>query len=195
MERLGNRTRTSAVAVWMVLALFHDASAESVYKCRDARGATAYQDHACSDPSRQTQVQIAAAPSLAVAPSVHADPHKAGGASTSRRAGASASANVSSHGRSRAHESVSFECRAANGEVFYRHSSCPKSIRTQDIARGERGGKRLSGGGRSEVSAVPLTRAEACRRLAASGGRAGHDRDDQVSTYERNAGRDPCRRS
>jgi len=35
-----------------------------------------------------------------------------------------------------------------------------------------------------------------CRRLARAGsiGRAGHERDEIVSTYDRNLGRDPCRR-
>ena len=44
-------------------------------------------------------------------------------------------------------------------------------------------------------TSAPLPRGEACRRMAAAGsiGRAGHARDESVSTYDRNLGRDPCR--
>jgi hypothetical protein len=45
------------------------------------------------------------------------------------------------------------------------------------------------------VTAIALPRDEACRRMAAAGsiGRAGREHDERVSTYDRNAGRDPCR--
>jgi hypothetical protein len=196
MERSGNGKGVCAAGVLMLFALVHAVYAESIYKCRDARGATAYQDHACSDAAQQTQIEIAKAPPQTESPVVAAprqgEARHGNRPSSSHRERSTAS---SRSGRSREHEAPSYECRASNGEVFYRHSSCPKSISTQDIARGEVRGKRSSGVGRAEVSAVPLARSEACKRLAASGGRAGHERDEQVSTYERNAGRDPCRRS
>ncbi|MEO7431434.1 MAG: DUF4124 domain-containing protein [Dokdonella sp.] len=191
MGRTDRHLRTGAICFIMVFALIHAAFAQSIYKCRDARGGTAYQDHVCSDPSGQTHIEIAPSPSSAVAATREVVAYTSPGDSTMQRA----HARASSRARPRGHEALSYECRAANGEVFYRHSSCPKSISTQDIARAQSRGKRSAGDGRAEVSAVPLSRAEACRRLAASGGRAGHARDEQVSTYERNAGRDPCRRS
>jgi hypothetical protein len=45
------------------------------------------------------------------------------------------------------------------------------------------------------VRSQALPRGEVCRRIAAAGsiGRAGHARDESVSTYDRNLGRDPCR--
>jgi hypothetical protein len=45
------------------------------------------------------------------------------------------------------------------------------------------------------VTSEAMPRSEACRRIAAAGsiGRAGHERDQSVSTYDRNLGRDPCR--
>jgi hypothetical protein len=196
MKRSGEEKGIRVVAVLALLALGPGAFAESVYKCRDARGAIAYQDHACSEGARQTQIEVAnTTPSPPVASTTVASERGEARSDRSSSSHRERSTGSSRGGHSRDHEPVSYECRAANGEVFYRHSSCPKSIGTQDIARGPARGKRSPGGGRADVSAVPLSRSEACRRLAASGGRAGHDRDDQVSTYERNAGRDPCRHS
>jgi len=196
MKRSGKGRSIRAAGVLISLALAQTAFAESVYKCRDVRGAIAYQDHACGDGARQTRIEVASAPPPppATAAAAASDRGEVRGHRTSyshREASAASSRVV--HSRDR--EAGSYECRAANGEVFYRHSSCPKSISTQDIARGGARGKRSRDLARSEVSAVPLSRSEACRRLAAAGGRAGRDRDEQVSTYDRNAGRDPCRRS
>jgi hypothetical protein len=88
---------------------------------------------------------------------------------------------------------VSYECRASNGDVFYRHSGCPKSIKATGPVQARSNGKK-QGADAVAVSAVSMPRSEACRRQAASGlGRAGHEHDDQISTYDRNAGRDPCR--
>jgi len=40
-----------------------------------------------------------------------------------------------------------------------------------------------------------VPRDEACQRIHSAGaiGRAGHQHDEDVSTYDRNLGRDPCR--
>lgn len=186
--RLSGRYRAGATLALLLLLLLaaHRADAESVYKCRDASGRLAYQDHACANAQQETRVDIAPAPPVSASPeygvarSVRMPPPRASTRKASRRGGAGT------------REVVSFECRASNGEVFYRHSGCPKSIRTGAAALG-RGSKQ--GTAPVAVSAAPLPRSEACRRLAAGGfGRAGHERDEQVSTYDRNAGRDPCRR-
>jgi hypothetical protein len=105
----------------------------------------------------------------------------------------------------RSHEgAVSYECRTGDGEVFYKHSGCPKSIRVAAAhERGRHGaagrGARARGSGMRSmaVSARPLARSEVCKRLAGAGsiGRAGREHDDIVSTYDRNVGRDPCRHS
>ncbi|RYD14485.1 MAG: hypothetical protein EOP90_12635 [Lysobacteraceae bacterium] len=86
----------------------------------------------------------------------------------------------------------SFECRATNGEVFYRHARCPGSIPAGASARRPSRGAAGSVG----VRATPVPRREACRRIEAGArsGRAGRERDETVTTYERNLGRDPCRR-
>ena len=105
-----------------------------------------------------------------------------------------AHASASTHTIRERREIVSYECRAANGEVFYRHGSCPHQITADGAGTASR---KRSGGGSSSVSvtAEALPRGEVCRRMAAAGsiGRAGHERDENVSTYDRNLGRDPCR--
>ena len=160
------------------------AHAESVYKCRGADGRIAFQDHACAAGAAESQVEIAPPPPVAPSPD-----YGRGADAPRRSAHAAASPHASTRER---REAVSYECRAANGERFYRHGTCPAHI-TTDAGSGKRGR-----GGASATVAVTseaLPRGEACRRMAAAGsiGRAGHARDESVSTYDRNLGRDPCR--
>lgn len=159
------------------------AQAGSVYKCTDVDRQVAYQDHPCSGAQQRTAVELAPAPPPAPSPDY---------AVASSRTSAFVRGPRHSPRASAREEPRSYECRAANGEVFYRHSGCPKSITDSSAGRRRRGAGSSSVG----VSAVPLTRSDACKRLAAAGsvGRDGRERDERVSTYERNAGRDPCRR-
>lgn len=191
-DRRGLPGLCAALALLLMLAAAHCANAESVYKCRDARGHVAYQDHVCANAQQETQIEIAKAP-----PSAHSPEY--GVASPARPISKTDAMHASSRrgrGRGNVHEVMSYECRASNGDVFYRHSGCPKSIKALNIARASGRGK-PQGAASVSVSATTLSRSEACRRLAAGGaiGRAGHEHDEQVSTYDRNAGHDPCRRS
>lgn len=157
--------------------------AESVFVCRSLDGTRSYQDHACARRLQQSQLEIAAAPPPAASPDYALPSARI---STQRRRTAPPAARV--------HEAASYECRADNGEVFYRHSTCPRSIRidaAQTAGTTRRGGKAAM----ASVTGAVVQRNDACKRIRASGfsGRAGHERDDRVSTYERNSGRDPCR--
>lgn len=167
---------------WLLLAAA-SAQAGSVYRCRGTDGRVAYQDRPCTGAQQQTRIELATPPAPAASPDY--------GVTAAARP-KSSSRGLRASGRAGARgESSSYECRGANGEVFYRHWACPKSIPAPGA-----GGRRRSGEASSvAVTAAPLTRAEACRRLAAAGsiGRRGRDRDERVTTYERNAGRDPCR--
>jgi hypothetical protein len=162
------------------------AQASSIHRCRDAEGHVAFQDFACAEMQEEERVEIAAAPPPAPSPVYGHPPHEHAPERARRVAGRSRPA------ASRA--PVSYECRAGDGEVFYRHSPCPKSIRIRTAASGGRG-QRAERTESVPVAGTPLSRSEACRRLAASAARSGRERDDQVSTYEHNIGRDPCRRS
>jgi hypothetical protein len=160
------------------------AHAASVYKCRSADGAIAFQDRACPAGAAGSEVEIAPPPPVAPSPD-----HGRG----TREARRSTHATTSPHATTRERrEAVSYECRAANGELFYRHGACPGRI-AADSAPGKRG--RGAASSSFAVTSQALPRGEVCRRLAAAGsiGRAGHARDESVSTYDRNLGRDPCR--
>lgn len=185
--------------VWLAAVLAAAAAgapAAPVYKCTDAEGHVAFQDRACAVAERTALVEIAPAPPppRAAASDARSPPLPR----TPRRN----AVRASSAGDGERGTSVqSYECRAADGEVFYRHSGCPKSIvAASDHGRGARATRNTSGHAKAEravaVSAQPLSRAEACKRMSSAGsiGRAGHEHDDNVSTYDRNAGRDPCRR-
>jgi hypothetical protein len=181
-HRVGTTRLGVVVALLLIVAGATAAHAESVYKCRDAAGHVGYQDRACANPAQETRIEIAPAPPPAASP----DYAVASDGSAQRHAGAQYAATR------RGHEgAVSYECRTEDGEVFYKHSGCPKSIPA--AAAHERGSAMRS----TAVSARPLARSEACKRLIGAGsiGRAGHEHDDVVSTYDRNAGRDPCRHS
>jgi hypothetical protein len=177
-----------ATIAWAALAGVPPAArAESVYKCRSADGAIAFQDQPCPGGQAESRVEILPPPPPAPSP----DYGRA--AREDHRVALHARGAPRGGGRDR-REPVSYECRAADGEVFYRHGACPKQIAAKDSAAGSRA--RSGKGAQSfTVSAQPLERSEACRRMASAGsiGRAGRERDETVSTYDRNLGRDPCR--
>jgi len=180
-NRVG-RQPVGAMVALVLAAAAGSASAATVFKCRDLQGHVAYQDRACAVAQQQSQIELI-------------EPTPATPVATERRE----PAERASHARktrvpraAREHEVMSWECRATDGAVFYRHAACPKSIPAARASNGPRkGGAKPVG-----VSATPLPRAEACRRLARAGsiGRSGHEHDETVSTYDKHAGRDPCRR-
>ena len=165
-------------------AAAHVAHAQSIYKCRGADGQIAFQDHACGAGAAESQVEIAPPPPVVPSPDYGRD------SNVPRHAARTAAAAHASARERR--EVVSYECRAANGERFYRHGACPGRI-AADAGPGKRG--RGGAAATFAVTSEALPRGEACRRMAAAGsiGRAGHARDESVSTYDRNLGRDPCR--
>lgn len=185
-RRLGLKAMVLAGVGFFAWNIIVGAQAASFHRCRDAEGPVAYQDFPCAKTQEDERVEVAAAPSPAPSPVYRHPPHEHAPDRARRVAGRSRQA------ASRA--PVSYECRAGDGEVFYRHSPCPRSIRIRTAASGGRG-QRAERTESVPVAGTPLPRSEACRRLAASAARSGHERDDQVSTYERNIGRDPCRRS
>lgn len=192
LDRIPASTRAAAIGATILFAscaFARAAHAESVYRCRGADGAVAFQDRPCASSEAESRVDIAPAPPPSASPdyglSREGDEHP--------RAERKPRAPASARSRSGvAREPVSYECRAANGEVFYRHGACPHQI---TAAGGADSHKRARGAPSVAVSATPLPRSEACRRMASAGsiGRAGHEHDDSISAYDRNLGRDPCR--
>ncbi len=160
--------------------------AESVYKCTDAHGAVAYQTQACAAAQHEAIVEIAPAPAYAPSPTYALDREgTARGAKRSRADSARTRHNASPSAQS-------YECRTADGQVFYRHTSCPHSVAAQ--------GGGTKGRGRAAAQSVSVSghrvaREEACTQMRRAGaaGRSGREHDEDVSTYDKNLGRDLCR--
>ena len=170
---------------WLVLLLLFGLAggvrAATVYKCIDAQGGIAYQAQPCAAAQHESTVVIAPAPRYAPSPQY----------ATQARGGRTAPRAQYPPRRARA-QNLSFECRASDGQEFYRHGGCPHSV-AADPADSARGHGR-SGGSSVSVSARAIPREQACAQMHRAGaiGRAGHQHDETVSTYERDLGHDPC---
>lgn len=174
--------------VLLLLVIANGVRAQPVYKCVGAGGAVAYQDRACAEDQQVRVIELDPAPAFAPSPEYAVERVTAGRARTARASRAEA-------------PPTSFECRSADGQVFFRHGGCPHSIPASHGAppsqrasgKGKSGG--ANAGGSVSVSSRRIDRDEACRQIHRAGsiGRAGHEHDEDVGTYERNLGRDPCR--
>jgi hypothetical protein len=183
-------SRTTRLHEWLLilllLGLAAGARAESVYKCVEAHGGVAYQSQPCAADQQTSVIKIMAAAAYVPSPhyAVEHEAHEVAVRHTSRAAAIDRRAPVA----------MSYECRSSDGQVFYRHSSCPHSLSSN--AKAGRGTSRSrSGSASATVASRRVTREEACERIHQAGsiGRAGHEHDEDVSTYDRNLGRDPCR--
>ncbi|MGN6788805.1 MAG: DUF4124 domain-containing protein [Rhodanobacteraceae bacterium] len=190
----------AAALLWAWMGATH---AASIYKCVDAQGHLAYQDTPCAARARQHELDVQPLPTIS-------DPSEVAASERALSRYARASSRKSRTGRdgrpssraARGKTQMSWECRAADGEVFYRHARCPGSVAGDGTVRSGYAEKLSSSRTRSRQGAwsrVPvhgkkITRAEACRRIHSAGAavRDGHLRDETVSTYDHLMGRDPC---
>lgn len=174
------------------------AHAAPVYRCTGAHGETTFQSGPCAMSKDQGVVDMREQPLIdPSAPPVAA--HASSGGGRPREV-----ATIARMHKRAEKTPMSYECSAADGEVFYRHSRCPGAVKGDGVARfgmdaappsSHRGRARDAGPwGEVKVTARKIPRAEACQQINAltASGRDGHDRDEQVSVYEHNAGRDPC---
>ena len=158
------------------------ALAAPVYRCVQG-DAVAYQDHPCADSASQHELRL-----------VESVPVVAPMAPASTRSAPSVPVPAARRGVRQAAPPVvlSHECRSRDGAVFYRHDRCPASIPANALRGTPPRGR---GAATVPVSGRTLPRREACQRMrASSAGRQGSEHDERVSSYERNLGRDPCRR-
>ena len=177
--------------ILLLLGMAGGVRAASVYKCTGGQGEVAYQSQPCAAGQPATAIEIDPAPAYAPSPHYALD--------HGETARASRTVTRSHSGERREGALVSYECRAADGQLFYRHGSCPHSI-PAGHAHGTSASTHGKGAGRGSnatvsVSAQRIAREDACREIQRAGaaGRAGHEHDEVVSTYEHNLGRDPCR--
>ena len=199
-------SRCLALLIWGILLCSSAtaAHAASVYKCVDAQGHLAYRDTPCAAQARQRKIDLQPLPTIGDASEVAAQKRRVNSASVR-------ASSRKTHGAPRKHSTsrvardkpeTSWECRAADGEVFYRHTRCPGSVRGDGTVRrgyeeklsSSRTRSRQDAWARVPVHGTKITRTEACRRIHSAGaaGRDGHARDEAVSTYDHLMGRDPC---
>ncbi len=153
------------------------AVAQSVFKCVDHDGHIAFQDYPCATGQREQHVAIAPAPPSAPSPTPeHSKPDR--GENLHQQ-----------HEKASARQAIvySYECRTGSGALFYRHEHCPGSIDRSGLIGGRRSAAR------EKVHGTRIPRLDACRGMR-SVARDGREFDDAPSTYDRNLGRDPCRR-
>lgn len=163
------------------------AQAGTVYKCVDERGAATYQDRSCTAATDQSTVALAPTPVYAESPHYAVDREE-----TTRTVPRASRSHAASHRMASTAES-SYECRTADGQVFYRHSACPHSVPALDHNNAAHRGR--SAAAKSvAVTATRISRDDACYELRRGGaaGRRGRDHDQDVSTYDKNLGRDLC---
>lgn len=185
----------------MLLTTAACAHAAPIYRCLDAHGNVAFQDTPCAAHARESKLDVHPLPTIGDPAEVAASRarlHAARDRRTTRHAG---HPHAVRH-RARAKIKMSWECRATDGEVFYRHARCPSSIPGDGIVRthytenmsGTRARSRHNAWSRVRVHGVKISRAQACRRIHSAGAavRDGHQRDATVSTYDHLMGRDPC---
>jgi hypothetical protein len=180
----------------LLLAVAVTAHAASVYRCAGAHGQVAFQDTPCTAQARQRKLDVKPQPLIGTpgehAARVAAMPRNRSAARSRKKTGRTTHAKPA----------MSWECRADDGEVFYRHARCPGSVPGDGTVRSgyaeklshSRTRSRQGAWGRVPVHGTKISRAEACRRIHSAGaaGRDGHARDENVSTYDHLMGRDPC---
>lgn len=187
-----------ALGIALLWACAGAVQAAPIYRCTGAHGEAAYRDTPCPEGTGEREVEVAPQPLIG-------DPGERTAASTAeprKRTPTGRTARAARTGVRTKKAPVSYECRAGNGEVFYRHTRCPASVPGDGVARidyseriaSEHSRRRQTAWDRVPVRGTTIPRVEACRRIRAAGaaGRDGHARDEKVSAYDRAMGRDPC---
>src|SRR5262249_37803960 len=101
--------------ILLLLGLAGGVRAASVYKCTDGDG-VAYQSQPCAERQQASLIELAPAPAFSPSPQYAVE-------RTSSEPPARAT-----RGSRRETEPMSYECRASDGQVFYRHAACPHSV-------------------------------------------------------------------
>lgn len=200
--RRRNRTYTAFVcarvghcaALGLLLIVSAGAHAATVYQCQDAAGHAAFQDTPCVGSAHQTRENVVGQPLI--------DPSAPHALTMDAHPPRAAARRVTRTVRQHEKPAMAWECRAADGEVFYRHTRCPGSVPGDGVVRDRYNAattrpssrRRRTAWSPVRVHGVKVTRAEACAAIngVAAGGRDGHERDANVSVYAHLMGRDPC---
>lgn len=179
------------------------AASAAVYQCKAADGGSTYQDLPCDGSADEKAYPVRTTPPGAQAPTLAEDPYGARRRSETQarnnRPSATATREtrraVASTRRSTVEPSAT-RCTDTRGNMSYSHSgSCPKTHsrkRNPPNRESHRGyprgaGARAGAGYRAE----PMKAERVSQKTACADIRAGRARSN-LSSYEKNTGRDPC---
>lgn len=171
-----------ACACLAAAALFTGPAAASgskpIYKCVDAKGAMTFQAAPCTAGAQQSEVKLREPPKE---PEAADDEEREFDPETGQPIEVAVA--------------VSYECTTAQGWTFYKHKPCPPGIRVAKPGAAVDKSDQLAQtqGEWVRVTSAPVTRMEACRRIAEGTARKGHVFDDVVTDRDRGTGNDPCR--
>ncbi|HVJ61545.1 MAG TPA: DUF4124 domain-containing protein [Tahibacter sp.] len=153
---------------------------KTMFKCVDAVGVTTFQGQPCTAGAKQSEVKLREPPKEAEPPLVEEpqiDPETGEPIDPNKPL-------------------ISYECTSAQGWTFYKHKPCPPGVRVAKPGAAASDKADVLAATQGEwvrVSGAPISRLEACHRIAEGGTRQGRPFDDVVSERDRAAGRDPCR--
>jgi hypothetical protein len=160
--------------------------AGAIYKCVGANGSVEYSQIQCSAAAEKIELGTSAPAAVRPEPNELAAPQDAAPA-------ALAPSPLTPVAPPQAPDWPAYRCHTPDGMVFYRHAHCPKSIAVTHY--GYVGGYQTSSRGYAPVEEQGVPLDQACAAIYATDAktRFGSGYDDRYSTYDRNAGRDPCR--
>lgn len=162
-------------------------SAAAVYKCVDSKGVATFTEKPCAPDAEPLKIRddyLGGSPiPVEPTPKPREDETPVQSPTVIR---------VQMTQRSR--DLVSYKCSTPDGVVFYRHSECPRNIAV--FSPGTVGGMAASIRVYAPVEQVEVSRKFACTQIYGPDAekRSGRHEDEKYSTYDRNLGRDPCRK-
>ncbi len=174
----------------LIFGVAMSAGAEPIYKCIDQQGNIAFQGQHCPVQQREQPMVIR---SLVASPATEQSPEKPNNGKLLRAPHFRRNSSAGVREKTLA-PLMSYECRMASGDIFYRHSACPV-LPLNTASPRKLNDRARSSAKLRKISSRKVTRVEACRKIhaASASDRRGYLYDEQISTYDRNLGRDPCR--
>lgn len=182
------------ILVAVGLAVSAVASAQTVYKCVDSENRIAFQQTPCQAGQRESEVAIKPSPPPPPPPPPSRPAPSREGALAAREYMANLAREAEPAPVQSAPVVQSYQCTIVTGEVFYRHSRCPDGVRNGTEMRFYRYTGAVESGPHyvAVTESKPVPRSFACQEMR-SAGRSGRKYDEQISTYDKNLGRDPCK--
>lgn len=179
--------------VAMLLAWPVITAAATVYKCAGRDGAVIFSQTPCGSDAQEIELQDSGPPAPPSAPQGATPKPQTDQALEPAPVGSDNTPPPQPATQTHAGP-VAYRCFTPDGMTFYRHAHCPKFVAV--TIHGRAGRFQTSSHGYAPVEEQTVGLRTACNAIYASDAehRFGSGYDQRYSIYERNAGRDPCRK-